>query len=97
MKCVVCGKEFEPRKTGGRPQITCSDECQIKRMRERAKKHNQEQNHHKKIVRQVKKTVNSSKEITEAQRAAAEHGMSYGMYQAYLWQKERQWTLTKQF
>lgn len=32
-KCIVCGKEFNPKRTA----ITCSEECRVKRRQERAR------------------------------------------------------------
>lgn len=91
MKCIICGKEFTPTNRGGLKKIVCSPECKKQRIRD-LNRHNyqfnkEERDHHsadyalrKRIEKQMPKS--KAKELTQIQREAWEHGMSYGQYVA---------------
>lgn len=89
MICVICGKEFTPTNRGGLKKIVCSPECKKQRIRNLNKKNYQlnKQDHHsadyalrKRIEKQMPKST--AAQLTQLQREAWEHGMSYGQYVA---------------
>ena len=91
MKCIICGKEFTPTNRGGREKIVCSPECKKQRIKDLNKKNynqnKEERDHHsadyalrKRIEKQMPKST--AAQLTQLQREAWEHGMSYGNYVA---------------
>lgn len=90
-KCVICGKEFIPRKSG-RKQICCSKECLDVRRANYVKAHPPVINYSRaaRIQRKARKRATASAiELTKLQQAAADQNMSYGQYIAANWIKER--------
>ena len=91
MKCIICGKEFTPTNRGGLKKIVCSPECKKQRTRDlnrqNYKLNKEERDRHsadyalrKRIEKQMPKST--AAQLTQLQREAWEHGMSYGNYVA---------------
>lgn len=91
MKCIICGKEFTPTNRGGKKRIVCSPECRKqhirnlnkkgrKRLAEERREQHREYALKKRIEKQMPKST--AAQLTQLQREAWEHGMSYGNYVA---------------
>ena len=91
MKCIICGKEFTPTNRGGMKKIVCSPECKKQRIRDlnrqNYKLNKEERDRHsadyalrKRIEKRMPKST--AAQLTQLQREAWEHGMSYGNYVA---------------
>lgn len=90
MKCVICGKEFNPRHNGGKPQIVCSRECLYERKKQYQNQNYQHKKDLEKLAKRRKKLLEEQasrnyKSLDEMQKAAAELGLSYGQYEAMKW------------
>lgn len=88
-KCVVCGKEFEAVQY---KKKTCGPECAHKYHLQYVKDHTAEKNkndyQNQKKRKREKKVKKSRTQLSDINRQAREHGMTYGKYVGYLYTKK---------
>lgn len=94
MKCIICGEEFEPRHNGGKPQIVCSKECLYERKKQLQNQNYKEIKKERNRIARMKKRLEEQRlnkdymSLDDAQKAAADMGVSYGQYEAMKWMEK---------